>query len=107
MKVFFGKNVSDINIFEIINNIDISFVLSSNKINFNKFERVSQEKVKDIITEQEEKCNNADYKFYTKMFFLINSLLAFCIGRLDEEYSKIGNQFGDMVRANAHGDPRL
>jgi hypothetical protein len=107
LKVFFGKSPNDLNIFDTINKIDISFSLSNNRFNFNKFERVNPEKVKDIITQQEEKCNNTDYNFHTKLFFLINSILAFCIGKLDEEYHKVGNQFGDMIRANAHGDPKL
>jgi hypothetical protein len=107
LKIFFGKNPNDVNIFEIINNIDITFALGNNKISFSKFERINQEKVKDLITQHEEKSNNTDYNFHTKLFFLINSILAFCIGKLDEDYHKIGNQFGDMIRANAHGDPKL
>ena len=107
LKIFFGKNPNDVNIFEVVNNIDISFCLGNNKINFDKFERINPEKVKDIVTQQEEKSNNTNYNTHTKLFFMINSLLAFCIGKLDEEYHKIGNQFGDMVRANAHSDPRL
>jgi hypothetical protein len=107
LRVFFGKNLNDINFFDIINKIDITFAMSSNKLNFSKFERINNEKVKDLITQHEPKSNSTEYNFHTKIFFLIHSILAFCIGKLDEEYHKVGNQFGDMVRANAHGDPKL
>jgi hypothetical protein len=107
LKIFFGSSINETPAFEHLNRIDISFCLGSNKINFNKFERINPERVKEIITGQEEKVNNSEFNLTTKLFFSIQSLMTFCIGKLDEDYHKIQSQFGDLIRAGANSDPRL
>jgi hypothetical protein len=105
LKIFFKNNGT--NLFSIVSNIDISFCMSNNKINFNKFDRVNQERVRDILSAMEETCNCTEYSETSKLFFIIHSLLAYTLKTLDDEYSKLSNQFGDLVRNNAFNDSKL
>jgi hypothetical protein len=106
LKIFF-KNCDMNDLFSIVSNIDISFCMSTNRINFNKFDRVNQERVKDILSAMEDTYNTTEYNISTKLFFIIHSLLAYTLKTLDDEYGKLSNQFGDLVRNNAFSDPKL
>ena len=110
LKIFFDEdrsNYSDDLIFQIINKIDISYSISNNTINFDKFDRINAEKVKDLIGIEKEKQNLISQNKITKLFFIIHLILSYFIKTLDDEYAKIANQLNEMFRANLINDPRL
>jgi hypothetical protein len=108
LKFFFEKsNYTDDMIFEVIDNVDLLFTLSNNAINFDKYDRINSDKIKDILVVEREKQNLKNFNSTTKNFFTIHCILAYYLKNLDDEYTKISNQLNDMFRANMSNDPKL
>jgi hypothetical protein len=108
LKLFFDKaNYSEDMIFEIIDNIDVLFTLTNNSINYDKFDRVNSDKIKEMILTEMEKQNSKSFNKTTKLFFIIHCILTYFLKNLDDEYTKLANQLNDMFKMNMSNDPRL
>jgi hypothetical protein len=104
LEIFF-KDFNN-NFFELIENIDVFFTITSNAIDFSKFDRVNIETVKEIIGSEQEKQNLKQFNKTTKLFFIIHSLIVYFIKGIDDQYTKAAQQLSELYRNNMLQDAR-
>jgi hypothetical protein len=90
-----------------IEQIDLMYSITTNTVNFSKFDTINSEKAKDIITNELEKQNLKEFNITTKLFFLCHVLLSYFVKSLDDEYAKVAEQLSTMYRSNMMNDPKL
>ena len=99
---FFGTNLM-----KEIADIDYFYSITTNTVNFSKFERINSDDVKDIFEKEYEVYNKQSYSLNTKLYFIIHCLLNYVLKNLEEEYRKILNQVQTYVSSGLFNDPKL
>jgi len=107
----YNVNLSNINIgynnivFKIIAQIDPLFTLSTNKINFFKYDRVNGDLAKEIINNDDDEFNLKDFNLTTKLFFVTHTLINLTIKSFDEEVNYILKKYEDLIQEGKTSDP--
>lgn len=93
-------------LFEYVDNIDVFYSITTNTINFSKYDVINPEVAKEVIANELEKQNSREFNLVTKLFFIIHSLLSYFVKGLDEQYTKAAQQLSELYRANMIQDPK-
>lgn len=99
---FFGNNLlketADINHF---------FSITTNRINFSKFERINSDDVRELVEKEFESYNHDSYSLNTIIYFMLHCLLNYTMKNFEEEYKKLLQQIQTYVSSGLISDPKL
>lgn len=100
-------NSQNINIFHFIKNIDPEFgAIILPNLNLEKFERINYSIANDVIKGSSQKINSKEYNKITKLFFSIHFILSYTLKNIENDYTNILKQLGQMFSTGNYHDPR-
>ena len=107
-KVFDEKNnFFGINLTKEVAEIDYFYSITTNTINFSKFDRINHDDVKELIEKKLALCNQDSFSLNTKLYFILHCLLNYVLKSFEEEYTKILQQIQTLASSGQIADPRL
>ena len=84
-----------------------NFTLTTNKINFPKFDRINPENIKEYVESETENANGTSFSANTVIYYSIHILLNYVLKNIDEQYKKIAQEINIYIAARNFMDPKL
>jgi hypothetical protein len=74
-------------------------------LNFDKFDRINLDLIKEIIENTDEEYDLKEYSLNTEIFYSINFLMNITIKSFDDEVNMINNKYEELLKENKTNDP--